>query len=42
MLAFPNIDGIVIMIDSCRKFQSTQMNLVEFHIYVHTIIADEY
>jgi len=29
---------IVIIIDtfdSCRKFQPAQMNLVEFHIYVH-------
>ena len=31
---FPNIDDIII-IDSCRKFQPTQMYLVEFHIYVY-------
>jgi len=35
MSVFPNIDDIVIVIDSCRKFQPAQMNLVEFHIYVH-------
>ena len=35
MLVFPNIHDIVIVIDCCRKFQPAQMNLVEFHIYVH-------
>ena len=47
MLVFPNIDDIVIIIDSCRKFQPALINLVEFHIYVfmfyvHAIIANEY
>ena len=35
MSVFLNVDDIVIIIDSCRKFQPAQMNLVEFHIYVH-------
>jgi len=30
-----NVDDIVIIIYGCRKFQPVQMNLVEFHIYVH-------
>jgi len=32
MSVFLNVDDIVIIIDSCRKFQPVQMNLVEFHI----------
>ena len=36
MSVFLNVDDIVIIIDSCRKFQPAQMNLiVEFHIYVY-------
>ena len=35
MSVFLNVDDIVIIIDGCRKFQPAQMNLVEFHIYVH-------
>jgi len=43
MSVFPNIDDIVIVIDSCRKFQPAHMNLVKFHIYVHMqYIASEY
>jgi len=44
MSVFLNVDDIVIIIDGCRKFQPAQMNLVKFHIYVHTyaIIANEY
>jgi len=34
-MVFLNIDNIVIIIDSCGKFQPAQMNFVEFHIYVH-------
>jgi len=34
MSVFLNVD-IVIITDGCRKFQLGQMNLVEFHIYVH-------
>jgi len=34
-MVFLNIDDIVIITDSCGKFQPAQMNLVEFHIYVH-------
>jgi len=41
MLVFPNTDDIVIIIDGCRKFQPAQMNLVEFHIYLHAMIANE-
>ena len=39
MSVFLNVDDIVIIIDGCRKFQPAQMNLVEFHIYLHAIIA---
>ena len=35
ILVFLNVDDIVIIIDGCKKFQPAQMNLVEFHIYVH-------
>jgi len=42
MSVFLNVDNIVIIIDGCRKFQPAQMNLVEFHIYLHAIIANEY
>ena len=35
MSVFPNTDDIVVVIDSCRKFQPVQMNLGKFHIYVH-------
>ena len=44
MSVFLNVDDIVnvIIIDGCRKFQPAQMNLVEFHIYLHAIIANEY
>jgi len=37
-----NVDDTIIIIDGCRKFQPAQMNLVEFHTYLHAIIANEY